>query len=180
MTMGVDGTMIISEAAGAYTLDKYTITEHYIDNPDDYDQDGIDDITEFNNMPTDSPFNNAYAIDIVDGATSIPDTETFNQLATVNNVGWAPFLDDQLYVKFGILDRDTDEPKVYFINSNTYTIHASFWNGIDASVTGDDGSGEIVFNPNVILPSGVLGLIHLTFLLVMPTILKKHRELKNY
>ena len=163
MTMGVDGTMIISEAAGAYTLDKYTITEHDIDNPDDYDQDGIDDITEFNNMPTDSPFNNASAIDIVDGATSIPDTETFNQLATVNNVGWAPFLDDQLYVKFGILDRDTDEPKVYFINSNTYTIHASFWNGIDASVTGDDGSGEIVFNPNVILPSGVIGTYSFNF-----------------
>jgi hypothetical protein len=163
MTMGVDGTMIISEAAGAYTLDKYTITEHDIDNPDDYDQDGIDDITEFNNMPTDSPFNNAYAIDIADGSTSIPDTETFNQLATVNNVGWAPFLDDQLYVKFGILDRDTDEPKVYFINSNTYTIHASFWNGIDASVTGDDGSGEIVFNPNVILPSGVIGTYSFNF-----------------
>ena len=126
LTIGVDGTMIISESAGAYPLEYYSITEHDIDNPDDYDGDGIDDITEFNNMPTDAPFNKAYAIDIVDGSTSIPDEETFMQLATVNNVGWAPFLDDQLYVKFGILDLDTDEPKVYFINSNTYTIHASF------------------------------------------------------
>lgn len=42
--------MIISESSSAYTLDKYTITAHDIDNPDDYDQDGIDDITEFNNM----------------------------------------------------------------------------------------------------------------------------------
>jgi len=163
LTIGVDGTMIISEPAGAYPLDNYSITEHDIVNPDDYDQDGIDDITEFNNMPTDAPFNNAYAIDIVDGATSIPDEETFMQLATVNNVGWAPFLDDQLYVKFGILDLDTDEPKVYFINSNTYTIHASFWNGIDATVSGDDGSGEIVFNPNDILPSGVIGTYSFNF-----------------
>jgi hypothetical protein len=163
LTIGVDGTMIISESSSAYTLDKYTITAHDIDNPDDYDQDGIDDITEFNNMPTDAPFNKAYAIDIEDGATSIPDTETFNQLATINNVGWAPFLDDQLYVKFGILDLDTDEPKVYFINSNTYTIHASFWNGIDATVSGDDGSGEIVFNPNEILPSGVIGTYSFNF-----------------
>ena len=74
-------------------------------------------------------------------------------LATVQNVGWAPFLDDQLYVKFGILDRDSDEPKVYFINSNTYIIHANFWDGIDANVTGDDASGEIVFNPTSVFIS---------------------------
>ena len=86
------------------------------------------------------------------------------ELATVNNVGWAPFLDDQLYVKFGILDRDTDQPKVYFINSNTYTIHASFWNGIGASVNGDDASGEIVFNPNTILPQVLLAHTHLIFI----------------
>jgi len=132
-------------------------------NPDDYDGDGIDDITEFNNMPTDGPLNFAEAIDFIDGATSIPDAETFMSLATVNNVGWAPFLDDQLYVKFGILDRDTSEPKVYFINSNTYTIHASFWNGIDATVNGDDSSGEIVFNPNDILPSGIIGTYSFNF-----------------
>ena len=163
LTIGVDGTMIISESSGAYPLEQYSITEHDVSNPDDYDEDGIDDITEFNNMPTDSPFNYASAIDFVDGTTSIPDAETFMNLATVNNVGWAPFLDDQLYVKFGILDRDTDEPKVYFINSNTYVIHASFWSGIGASVTGDDGSGEIVFNPNDILPSGVIGTYSFNF-----------------
>ena len=163
LTIGVDGTMVISEPSEAYPLENYTITEHDISDPDDYDGDGIDDITEYNNMPTDSPFNNAPAINIVDGSTSIPDAETFMELATVNNVGWAPFLDDQLYVKFGILDRDTDQPKVYFINSNTYTIHASFWNGIGASVNGDDASGEIVFNPNTILPSGVIGTYSFNF-----------------
>ena len=93
----------------------------------------------------------------------ILDVETFMELATINNVGWAPFLDDQMYVKFGILDRDTTEPQVYFINSNTYTIHASFWGGIGASVTGDDSSGEIVFNPNDILPSGVIGTYSVNF-----------------
>ena len=163
ITIGVNGTMIISESGAAYPLENYTITEHDMGNPDDYDGDGIDDITEFNNMPTDGPLNFAEAIDFIDGATSIPDAETFMSLATVNNVGWAPFLDDQLYVKFGILDRDTSEPKVYFINSNTYTIHASFWNGINASVNGDDSSGEIVFNPNDILPSGIIGTYSFNF-----------------
>ena len=163
ITIGVNGTMVISESGAAYPLENYTITEHDMGDPDDYDGDGIDDVTEFNNMPTDGPLNFAEAIDFVDGATSIPDAETFMSLATVNNVGWAPFLDDQLYVKFGILDRDTSEPKVYFINSNTYTIHASFWNGINASVNGDDSSGEIVFNPNDILPSGIIGTYSFNF-----------------
>ena len=163
MTIGVNGTMVISESLGAYPLENYSITEHDVSAPEDYDGDGIDDITEFNNMPTDSPFNFAPPIAISDGSTSIPDIETFNELATINNVVWAPFLDDQMYVKFGILDRDTDNPKVYFINSNTYTIHASFWGGIGASVTADDSSGEIVFNPNDILPSGVIGSYSFNF-----------------
>lgn len=163
MTLGVNGTMIISESLAAYPLESYSITAHDISAPGDYDGDGINDITEFNNMPTDSPFNFAEPIAINDGATSIPDADTFMELATVNNVGWAPFLDDQLYVKFGILNRDTNNPQVYFINSNTYTIHASFWSGIGASVTGDDGSGEIVFNPNDILPNGVIGSYSFNF-----------------
>ncbi len=148
INMGVNGTMIISDPGGAYPLENYTITEYDISNPGDIDGDEIDDITEFNNMPTYAPINFAQAIDFEDGATSIPDAETFMGLATVNNVGWAPFLNGQLYVKFGILDRDTPEPKVYFINSNTYTIHGAFFAGIGATVGGDDGSGEIVFNPN--------------------------------
>ena len=163
MTMGVNGTMVISEPAGAYPLANYTITEHDVANPDDYDGDGIDDVTEFNNMPTDAPINFADPVAFIDGSTSIPDAATFMDLAAINNVGWAPFLDNQLYVKFGILDRDTPEPKVYFINSNTYTIHATFFNSIGATVIGDDSSGEIVFNPNVILPNGVIGSYSFNF-----------------
>jgi len=163
MTMGINGTMIISEPAGAYPLANYTITEHDVASPDDYDGYGIDDITEFNNMPTDAPINDASAIAFIDGTTSVPDAQTFMNLATVQNVGWAPFLDDQLYVKFGILDRDTPDPKVYFINSNTHIIHANFWNAIGASVSGDDGSGEIVFNPYTISPNGVIGSYSFNF-----------------
>ena len=163
MTMGVNGTMVISDPAGAYPLSEYTVTEDDVASPLDYDGDGIDDITEFNNMPTDAPINYADAVAFVDGATSIPDAETFLDLAAVNNVGWAPFLDGQLYVKFGILDRDTPQPKIYFINSNTYTIHATFFNAIGATVNGDDSSGEIVFNPNDILPNGTIGSYSFNF-----------------
>ena len=48
-------------------------------------------------MPTDSPFNYASPFDIVDGSTSIPDADTFMQLATRQR--WlGTILDDQLYV----------------------------------------------------------------------------------
>lgn len=163
MAIGVNGTMVLAEPAGAYPQASYTVTEHDVASPDDYDGDGIDDITEFNNMPTDAPINYAEPINFVDGSTSIPDAATFLDLATVNNVGWAPFLDDQLYVKFGILDRDSPNPQVYFINSNTHTIHAGFWNAIGANVNGDDSSGEIVYNPNVITPGGVIGTYSFNF-----------------
>ena len=39
VTIGVNGTMVISEPAGAYALENYTITEHDVESPDDYDGD---------------------------------------------------------------------------------------------------------------------------------------------
>lgn len=163
ITMGVDGNMIISEPLSAFPLQNYQITSYSIANPGDIDGDGIDDITEYNNMPTDAPLNFAEAVDFQDGTTSINDAATFASLAVVEDVPWAPFLNGQQFVKFGILDRDTDEPKVYFINSNTHFIHANFFQAIGATVNGDDGSGEIVFNPNDISPNGTIGSYSFNF-----------------
>ena len=157
MTMGSDGTMVISAPCAAYPLEQYSVWEYDLANPSDIDGDGIDDVSEYDAMPTDAPLNYAEAVDLNDGTTSIPDAETFMTLAVVNNVGWAPFLDDQLYVKFGILNRDGPNPEVYFINSNTHTVHPAFWAAIDAEVIGDDSSGEIVFHPTQINPNGVIG-----------------------
>ena len=163
MTMGVDGTLIITEPGGAYDVENYSITEHSIANPDDADGDGIDDITEFNDLPTNAPLNFAKAIPFEDGTTAIGDAETFASMAVVADVPWAPFLNGQQFVKFGILDIDTDEPKVYFINSNRHFIHANFFKAIQANVNGDDGSGEIVFNPNEILSNGAVGSYSFNF-----------------
>jgi len=163
MTMGVDGSLIISEPGAAFQEQNYKVTEHSIANPDDTDGDGIDDITEFNNMPTNAPLNFAEAVSFIDGTTSIDNAATFASMAVIEDVPWAPFLNDQQFVKFGILDRDTDEPKVYFINSQTHFIHANFFDAIGANVIGDDSSGEIVFNPNEILPNGAIGSYSFNF-----------------
>jgi len=163
ITMGVDGSLVITEPGAAYQLQNYSVFEHSIANPDDVDGDGIDDITEFNDMPTNAPLNFAESISFFDGTTSIPDAETFASMSVVANVPWAPFLNGQQFVKFGILDRDTDEPKIYFINSNTHFIHANFFDAIGANIIGDDGSGEVVFNPNDILPNGAIGSYSFNF-----------------
>ncbi len=163
MTMGVEGPLTISEPGHAYPQQNYEVTAYSIADPGDSDGDGIDDITEFNDMPTNAPLNFAEAVDFIDGTTSIPDAATFASMAVVADVPWAPFLNGQQFVKFGILDVDTDEPKVYFINSNTHFIHAAFFGAIGANVNGDDGSGEVVFNPNDILPNGSIGSYSFNF-----------------
>lgn len=157
ITMGVNGIMVISEPLAAFPLQNYKITGHSIANPDDTDGDGIDDISEFNDMPAQAPLNFAEEVPFVDGTTSIDSYATFSELAVVSdNIPWAPFLNDQEFVKFAILNQDSDQPEVYFINSETHFIHANFLATIDTN--GDDiVTGEVVYNPNEILPNGAIG-----------------------
>ncbi len=159
MTLGQDGPMIISEPLEAYDLQRYKITEYSIANPEDTDFDNIDDITEFNNMPTRAPLNFAREIPFIDGTGSIPTPEVFSDLGVVStNIPWAPFLNNQEFVKFAIVNQSSAEPEVYFINSNTHYIHADFLNTINVDQFGDDvTTGEIVYNPNVVHPNGAFG-----------------------
>lgn len=157
MSLGVDGILSIVDPLRGYPEENYTITEHSISNPDDTDGDGIDDISEYNNMPLNSPLNAAEEIDFEDGTVAIESAETFSNLAVVTeNVSWAPFLNNQEFVKFGILDFDTESPRVFFINSNTHFIHANFFSAI-GYFGEDDGSGEIIYNPNDINSNGTVG-----------------------
>jgi archaellum component FlaF (FlaF/FlaG flagellin family) len=157
ITIGVNGNMVISEPLAAFPLQNYNITAHSIANPGDTDGDGIDDISELNSMPAQSPLNFAPEVSFVDGTTSIDNHETFSDLAVIyEDIPWAPFLNNQEFVKFIIFNHDTDEPRIYFINSNTHYIHANFVDAIGAN-NFDRVSGEIVYNPNQILPNGAIG-----------------------
>ena len=157
ITMGVDGTMFISEPLNAYSIQNYKITAHDIADPDDTDGDGINDIAEFNNMPTLAPLNYADEVPFVDGTTSITSAEVFSELAVINSdIPWAPFLNNQEFAKFVIVGQASDNPQVYFVNSKTHYIHADFIATINTNgqpVT----TGEIVYNPNEILPNGAFG-----------------------
>ncbi len=157
MTLGEEGLMVISEPLAALPYDSYTVTAYPISNPGDIDNDGLDDIAEYNNMPSDAPLNFAQEIPFIDGTTSVPNADVFTELAVVDpNIPWAPFLNNQEFAKFVIVNQDSDNPRVYFINSKTHYIHADFIATID---TGFDPvtTGEIVYNPNAVMPNGVIG-----------------------
>ncbi len=157
MKMGVDGNLIITEPLAAFAQQNYRVTAHSIANPDDTDGDGIDDVTEFNNTPDQAPLNFAGEIPIIDGTIFLDSYDTYSALAVVDeDIPWAPFLNNQEFAKFAILNQNTDEPEVYFINSETHYIHASFLGTINT--TGADiVTGEIVYNPNIVLPNGAIG-----------------------
>jgi len=160
MTLGIDGIMTISEPMSAYPLENYKITAYSVTDPADVDGDGIDDITEFNNLPSRSPLNAGREIPLNDGTAAIESREVFSELAVVSDdIPWAPFLNNQEFVKFAIVNQGSTKPEIYFINSNTHYIHADFLATINVNRYSDDvTAGEIIYNPNASSPNGSSGV----------------------
>lgn len=158
MTLGEEGTTtIITEPLESYPIEQYQVLEYLIATPADTDGDGIDDITEFSNLPLQSPLNHAESIDFTNGTVAIDNLITFKQLSVSDTiVPWAEFLTDQEFVKFVIVALDSDTPDLYFINTETHYRHSAFMDtlGIDFF---DVFKGEIVYYPTVISNNGTLG-----------------------
>ena len=159
MTLGEEGTTIISEPLGNYPIEHYQVLEYSIDAPFDTDGDGVDDITEFMDIPTHGPLNFAAPINFVDGTVSTNSLTTFKELSiTGEDVPFAPFLNGKEFVKFIILDLHTDNPQLYFINSVTHNRHKDFADavGFDIDVV-DELRGEVVYHPTTVANNGTLG-----------------------
>lgn len=156
ITLGQAEKTLISEPLEAYPLDHYRVLKYPIADPNDTDGDTFDDLTELANMPNQAPLNHARSVNFNNGAVSINTLTTFKELSVAGiDVPWAEFLNDQEFVKFVILDFDTDRPQVYFINSVTHFIHAAF---IQAEGLDDyDVSGEIIYHPTTVANNGTLG-----------------------
>ncbi len=159
LTIGEEGTMTISEPLKAYPLEHYRVLEYPDISPIDSDGDGEDDIIEFYDMPTQGPFNYAAPIDLNDGSVTVDEQTTFKELSISGiDVPWAPFLDDQEFVKFVIVDLNSNKPELYFINSETHYIHQDFMDEVGISIFDDVITGEIVFHPTVVADNGTLGV----------------------
>ena len=99
-----------------------------------------------------------------DGTATIPDRETFEELSyrgteVMRDAG----LRGLQFVKFVISGADTDEPKIYFQNTNKYRAHPQFMRAM--GVVGVRGvlRGAIVYRPLLTSPSGQPGLYTFEF-----------------
>ena len=159
ITMGEAGSTLITEPLGQYPAGHYQVLEFDINNPSDWDTDGINDIDEFNNLPSQNPLNSASSVSLLNGQTAIDNYATFNELSIQQEtVQWTPYLDGKEFTKFIIFNFDSPHPQVYFINTNTHALHADFANfmGEDHLAPGTI-KGQVVYHPTVLANNGVLG-----------------------
>ena len=159
MTLGKTGTTIVSEVLEAYPQAYYQVLAYPINTPFDTDGDGIDDMTEYQNIPVDNPFNAAASIDEEDGLMAIDSFSNFTKLSVTKDVvQYSEFLNGKVFVKFMISDFDSDQPKVYFINSERYELHGDFADALGIEFLGDQiKRGQIIFHPTTIANNGNLG-----------------------
>ena len=164
MTLGKEGTTILTESLEAYPEDYYRVEEFPISDPGDIDLDGFDDVQEFNNIPTQAPANAGDFLQIVDGAAAVESYPRFKELALKDTeIQWAPFLSDKEFVKFVIQDIHSEEPKIYFVNSQTHETHSRFMQELDISYADDVTTGEIIFHPSTVANNGVPGVFSFNF-----------------
>ncbi|MFT6336960.1 MAG: hypothetical protein ACI86M_000980 [Saprospiraceae bacterium] len=160
LTLGKPGLIIITEPLSSLPIEHYQILEFLISQPADNDNDGIDDLTENEDLPTQGPLNTASPIGFINGTVSVNSLTTFKGLSLADTiVPWSPFLNDKQFVKFAIVDLDTDIPQLYFINSETHYLHRKFMEAVAPHWIDDPSliKGEITYNPTVVSNNGTLG-----------------------
>ena len=160
---GEAGTTTLAENIEALPAERYRVEKYLIADPADVDGDCIDDITELDDLGSMNPVNPAGSVDLNDGAVAIPDRATFETLSYQGDgVLSDTHLADLEFIKFILVDMDTDQPTVYFMNTETHRVHLHFWNVVQFDVT-EAMFGEIVYHRNVVAPDGSLGVYRFEF-----------------
>ena len=95
-----------------------------------------------------------------DGAATVPDREAYKRLSYQ---GSDVLIDTHLkgleYVKFQIEGAGTDDPRIYFINTQPHRAHMMFMNKIGLPMRGTGQMrGVLVFRPMLKSPTGKSGL----------------------
>lgn len=159
MTPGTQGELIISEQLGHYPAEHYQVLEYSIQTPFDTDGDGIDDMTEYLNIPRQSPFNSAGPVAHDNGLAVIDNFATFKKMSIKKDqVKWSEFLNGKGYVKYIITDFYAQSPIIYFIKSESFDLHEDFARAVGIPFAGDDvKKGQVIFHPSSISNNGTLG-----------------------
>ncbi|MEM6770064.1 MAG: PEP/pyruvate-binding domain-containing protein [Bacteroidota bacterium] len=170
LVRGTGSIAVLTEALATRPAAAYTVRRYPVGSPRDLDNDGTDDLTEFNNTPSQSPFNPTPPLNLVDGASLIPDQETFDALAFTSSVpaNNNP-LSERPLVKFYVTDNDADSMRLYFMNTNTHEAHLDFATALNIPVRENGNSffedmrGLLVYHPEVTAPNGEVGVYTFQF-----------------
>lgn len=158
---GIEGTKVLTEPLRAGPGGAYRVATYLNSAPGDQDGDGTDDLAELarTNAGGRAPLNPPAPIAIGDGALAIPDMQTFNTLSRIGRFGYQH---NKEYGKFIVADVGTEDEVVYFMNCNRWGGHNSFamrilgWRNLE-SRSPEHVSGEMVYHPHLVAPSGEVG-----------------------
>ena len=159
VTLGQAGTTTLSENVAALPKERYQVHKYLVADPADVDGDCIDDITELADPVGQNPVNSAATLALSAGALAIPNRDTFEEFSRQGTWG-DQRADHWEFVKFFLLDMETDSPGVYFMNTSPtgeYLLHRDFMEA--QGVEWDRAiSGEIAYNPDLVASGGSQGI----------------------
>ena len=160
VTLGRMGTTTISERLPALPADRYRVERYLVADPADIDGDCIDDLTELADPTRLNPLNPTPLFDSTHGVSIISTRDVFDQLSYRKDE--AP--DDFAFVKFILLDMETDRPRVYFVNSEQHRYHLSFRQAVGLEPSGAGMlNGTIVRHPDRVARNGASAEYHFEF-----------------
>ena len=149
VTLGQAGTTTLSENVAALPKERYQVHKYLVADPADVDGDCIDDITELADPVGQNPVNSAATLALSAGALAVPDRNIFEALSRYG-----------IYVKFFLVDMETDSPGVYFMNTSPTGEYLDHRDLMEAQGVDWDRAirGEIAYNPDLIAPGGSQGI----------------------
>ena len=148
---GAAGTTTLAENVEALPKERYRVEKYLVADPADVDGDCVDDITELDNLGSMNPVNPAAAIELSDGAVVLPDRETVETLSFEDSSG-------ALFLKFLLIDMDTDRPLVYFQNTERVRPHTAILDAVGLTGAGGLVHGAMIYDPELVAPDGSLGV----------------------
>lgn len=165
ITKGKSNTTILTESLAAYSIQHYQVLEYPINMPFDIDGDTVDDITELNNLPLQSPLNAGIPKVKYHGLLALDSLTRFKELSANDQlVPWNEYLNGIDYLKYLITDFYSDSPKIYFINSNAYAFHEDFATNWGIEHVGHNvKKGQLIYHPTVVSNNGSLGVFSFNY-----------------
>ena len=156
---GEAGTTTLTENVEALPVERYRVEKYLVSDPADVDGDCVDDITELDDPVGMNPVNSAPSVGFSDGAVSMPDLDTYLEMARSIYGATAS--------RILLLNLDSERPGLYFINASTHVVHQNFLDavGIERSRTHNE---VIFYDPELEAPDGSLGAYYLWMIGYMP------------